>query len=392
VSDRQQLGEGPRPITLRILSPPSAGLAGVNLFSFRWYISFTFNFESPKISKPTRVTQADLEDLVLSGKLFTGGGSGSSSPRRSPSPDAPKWPGNNDADDYSDDHGSPRRLPSAAQPHPGAHDSGGVGVGVPGRTGVKGVIRDRNEAERGIRDKRAIEVKELNKRMEKASLTGMTYLEEKALERNEGDDELDEIRFARIRGKGQTGRGGGGPFGHLREVGLDGFLKAVEMEERHVWVVLHLYHPVRIIDIYCLNCLNPLLQSLDRCESLDNTLGKLAREHASIKFLRAKASAVGFASGPSAAPKRTTLSPSTKRSIKSGTIREEDEDDPYGEAEYNEKEHEDEDDEPDFDDEDNVDTDMLPTMLVYRGGDLVYNWVRVDWEAGKAGVEDLLVK
>ncbi|KAF9650937.1 hypothetical protein BDM02DRAFT_3111227 [Thelephora ganbajun] len=35
---------------------------------------------------------------------------------------------------------------------------------------------------------------------------------------------------------------------------------------------------------------------------------------------------------------------------------------------------------------------MLPTMLVYRGGDLVYNWVRVDWEAGKTGVEGLLVK
>lgn len=33
---------------------------------------------------------------------------------------------------------------------------------------------------------------------------------------------------------------------------------------------------------------------------------------------------------------------------------------------------------------------MLPTMLVYRAGELVHNWVRVDWEAGKAGVEELL--
>lgn len=121
-------------------------------------------------------------------------------------------------------------------------------------------------------------------------------------------------------------------------------------------------------------------------------MSKLAREHTTIKFLRAKASAVGFASGPSStAPKRTTLSASTRRSIKSGTIHEEDEEDPYGEPEYNEKEHED-DDELDFDDEGNVDTDMLPTMLVYRGGDLIYNWVRVDWEAGKAGVEELLLK
>ncbi len=33
---------------------------------------------------------------------------------------------------------------------------------------------------------------------------------------------------------------------------------------------------------------------------------------------------------------------------------------------------------------------MLPTMLVYRNGELVHNWVRVDWEAGTAGIEELL--
>ena len=132
---------------------------------------------------------------------------------------------------------------------------------------------------------------------------------------------------------------------------------------------------------------------MDRCEELDDTLSKLAREHSTIKFLRAKASAVGFTSGSSSVtPKRTPLSPSTKHSIKSGTIREEDEEDPYGEPEYNEKDHEAEVVDFGYDDEDNVDTDMLPTLLVYRGGDLIYNWVRVDWEAGKAGVEELLVK
>lgn len=332
---------------------------------------------------------------MLSGKLFNGGASGSSSPRRSPSPDATKWPYDDDADNYSDDDGSPRRLTSAAQSNPpGIRGNGGVGVGVPGRTGVKGVIRDRNEAERNTRDKRAAEIKDLNKRMEKASLTGMTYLEEQALEQDEGDEELEQIRFARVRDKGLTSHGGGCRFGHLREVGLEGFLKAVEQEERDVWVVLHLYHPVRFIDVYLSACLNPRLQSLDRCEALDDTLGKLAREHATVKFLRAKASAVGFTSGSSlTTSKRTTLSPSAKRSIKSGTIREEDEEDPYGEPEHKERDLEDEEDEEqDFDDEDNVDTDMLPTMLVYRGGDLVYNWVRVDWEAGEAGVEDLLVK
>jgi len=194
---------------------------------------------------------------VLSGKLFNGGGSGASSPRRSPSPDAAKWPDKKDAEDYSDGDGSPRRLPSAAQSNPpGVQGNGGVGVGVPGRTGVKGVIRDRNEAQRSARDKRAAEIKELNKRMEKASLTGKTYLEEKALEEAE-DEELEEMRFARVRDKGRTSHGGGGRFGHLREVGLEGFLKAVEAEERHVWVVLHLYHPVRFDDTWCLTLLNP---------------------------------------------------------------------------------------------------------------------------------------
>ena len=31
-------------------------------------------------------------------------------------------------------------------------------------------------------------------------------------------------------------------------------------------------------------------------------------------------------------------------------------------------------------------------MLVYRDSELVYNWVRVDWEAGAAGIEELLMK
>ena len=193
----------------------------------------------------------------MSGKLFNGGGSGASSPRRSPSPDAAKWPDNKDAENYSDEDGSPRRLPSAAQSNsPGVRGNGGVGVGVTGRTGVKGVIRDRNEAEKSARDKRATEIKDLSKRMEKASLTGRTYLEEKASEEGEEDEELEEMRFARVRDKGRTSHGGGGRFGHLREVGLEGFLKAVEAEERHVWVVLHLYHPVRFGDTWCLTLSN----------------------------------------------------------------------------------------------------------------------------------------
>jgi hypothetical protein len=54
-------------------------------------------------------------------------------------------------------------------------------------------------------------------------------------------------------------------------------------------------------------------------------------------------------------------------------------------------EYEDDDEADDFRDDD-VDLDMLPTMLVYRSGDLVHNWVRVDWEAGDAGLEEFLEK
>lgn len=49
-------------------------------------------------------------------------------------------------------------------------------------------------------------------------------------------------------------------------------------------------------------------------------------------------------------------------------------------------------DEKDTGDDDNVDLDMLPTLLVYRSGELIFNWVRVDWEAGEAGIEELLDK
>jgi len=71
-------------------------------------------------------------------------------------------------------------------------------------------------------------------------------------------------------------------------------------------------------------------------------------------------------------------------------LREEDDDDDDDDDDgFNEKDKYDDDDEFDSDD---VDLDMLPTMLVYLNGELVHNWVRVDWEAGQAGIEELLDK
>lgn len=71
------------------------------------------------------------------------------------------------------------------------------------------------------------------------------------------------------------------------------------------------------------------------------------------------------------------------------SLREEDEDEEEDDGEgFDEKDK--------YDDEDSgtddVDLDMLPTMLVYLNGELVHNWVRVDWEADKAGIEELLDK
>ena len=120
----------------------------------------------------------------------------------------------------------------------------------PGRTGVKGVIRDRDEANSTARDKRALEIAEINKKMEKASLGGKTFLEEereREIEKRlrEGPARIDEKDY-----KEKTdafGRVTEGRFGHLREVGVSGFVDAVEKEERGVWVVLHLYEPVSCI-------------------------------------------------------------------------------------------------------------------------------------------------
>lgn len=177
--------------------------------------------------------KAELEELVLSGKLFTGG-SRSSSPERSPSPDAVKWP--ND-EDYDSEQEARDNIKKAAHSQADTDQQESVGMG-PGRTGVKGVIRDRNEAESGARSKRAKEMEEMNRKMEKASLGGKTFLEEereRQLEKAlmEGSEE---ITFSNVSGKPK--------FGHLREVGVDGFLRSVEQEEREIWVVIHIYDPV----------------------------------------------------------------------------------------------------------------------------------------------------
>ena len=38
-----------------------------------------------------------------------------------------------------------------------------------------------------------------------------------------------------------------GRSGHLREIGVAGFLNAIEGELDEIWVVLHIYDPVRLV-------------------------------------------------------------------------------------------------------------------------------------------------
>ncbi|PPQ63251.1 hypothetical protein CVT24_006776 [Panaeolus cyanescens] len=320
---------------------------------------------------------ADIEALVLSGELFNGP-ERSTSPTRSASPDSDKGWHDDELQsekkqrrreqglDYDSDE--ERRDLIKAQAERQGKESIGMG---PGRTGVKGVIRDRDEAVELQREKESRQVEEMNKKMEDASLGGKTFLEEereKAL-RGEKVDEIvrQEIERASER-RDAFGNKKEGPFGHLREVGMKGFVSAVEKEQTGTWVVVHLYDP-----------------SLERCYLIDEVLAQLARSYPQIKFLRAKAAALGFASKGAPTPKPA------RRAIK--PLREEDdEDDPFRDDKYHD--YDDDDDEDDNDDyeNDDVDLDMLPTMLVYRSGELIYNWVRVDWEAGEGGLQEWLNK
>ncbi|RPD58845.1 thioredoxin-like protein [Lentinus tigrinus ALCF2SS1-7] len=313
----------------------------------------------------------DIEDLVLSGRLFNPPSRSSSPVRsRSPSPGPAPWPTKDGDFDYDSD--AERRATVEAH-IASQQQQESIGMG-PGRTGVKGVIRDRAEAESLARAKRADEIKELNRAMEKASLGGQTWAEEEKerLAKIAAQESLTAPSSSRA---ARSGR-----YGHLREVGVRSFVQAVE-EDRNVWVVVHIYDP-----------------SLDRCAAVDETLSRLARAYPSTKFLRARAGAIGFASsGGSRAnlgqPSSLSRSRFSTRGLVTRPPRIQERDEFFDDDVEDEKDGGDDDDDDDAPDEqwedDEVDTDVLPTLLVYRGGELVHSWVRVDWEA-KQGIEELL--
>ncbi|EJT99763.1 hypothetical protein DACRYDRAFT_117929 [Dacryopinax primogenitus] len=266
-----------------------------------------------------------FEQLILTGDIF--GDSGPRSPPRTPSTLSPA---------------SSRSPSPALPPNPNA-SSVQVGQGVPGRTGVKGVIRDAREASMIERGRKSLEAREKQKEWEEKGRGALSWREEE--EFRAGGRKL-----VRIGGGGEAEKGGEGRkrFGHLREVGVEGFVDAVE--ERDAWVVVHIYD-----------------SSVEACHSLDTTLALLARSYPYTKFLRSRAAALGFASLLSGGS-------SQDRTARLDDLVEDEE------WEYEEE-------------EDEVDLDMLPTMLVYKAGDLKQNWIRVDWDAKDAGgVEQLLMK
>ncbi|GAA5864167.1 hypothetical protein JCM1840_000725 [Sporobolomyces johnsonii] len=195
-------------------------------------------------------------------------------------------------------------------------------------TGVKGVQADYREYQRA-----------------QASANGVHQLASQArklvvsLDDDEDQDEaaaLDRYRRERMRelqGSGErsesvvsAGRGRK-MFGHLREIGFEQFVSAVEGEEDGVAVIVHLYEP-----------------DLLPCMLLNSHLSSIARAYPYAKFLRAQATELDFMV------------------------------------------HDDDD-------------ETLPTVLVYRGGELETTWVRFDLECSggldgrdaRREVEDVLL-
>lgn len=110
-------------------------------------------------------------------------------------------------------------------------------------------------------------------------------------------------------------------------------------------------------------------------------MARLARASPRTKFIRVKATAIAFALKKS---ETGALGPSSTGSKIRG-----------GQERYVVSEDSNFTEEADYDDQEEeaeADTDMLPTMLIYERGELRNTWIRVDWEAGKDGIENLLLK
>ncbi|GAA5872373.1 hypothetical protein JCM16303_004496 [Sporobolomyces ruberrimus] len=243
---------------------------------------------------------------------------------RSTSPVRSRSPTHSRSSSASSSSSSSPRF-SAVDPDPPNREPAPLRTGGKGskNTGVKGVKADYREYQeqqqaQNSRDQGKGLAKQMGKKL-------MISLEDED-DNNDGQDEdrvaLEKYRQQRMKelqGSGERGLNSSGGerkvFGHLREIGVEQFLNAVEGETDDVAVVLHLYEP-----------------DLLPCILLNSHLTALSRQYPHTKFLRALASELDFM-----------------------------QQDPEDET--------------------------LPTVLVYRGGDLETTWVRFDLELGREGLE-----
>jgi hypothetical protein len=107
-----------------------------------------------------------------------------------------------------------------------------------GRTGVKGVIKDRNEAERLERERKLKEGEELKRKMQQHERGLKSFLEEER-ENTGHAKRLDDLPRKDIFGRGRTG--------YLREIGVENFVRAVEQAAKGAYVIVHLYDPVSLV-------------------------------------------------------------------------------------------------------------------------------------------------
>lgn len=233
------------------------------------------------------------------------------------------------------------------------------------QTGVKGVRADAQYQARLDSANLSKAIKDHNAQMESKALgTQRTWKEDEEqnkLEREAGvkpgqstishdqdEDELAEIRKKRLQnlkshqtanesrrrrmagedlGSNQNARGG--VYGHLREVGPDQYVQSIDGENKDTFVVVHIY-----------------VKYVHACAVLTSALSTLARSHPKVKFIQVRAGSIGFGSGGADGAK--------------------DEDDrDLDEEDFDERAEE-----------------IVPTLLVYRGGKVLANLVRVDLDEG----------
>ncbi|WVR08526.1 hypothetical protein IAU60_005581 [Kwoniella sp. DSM 27419] len=324
-----------------------------------------------------------LEAAALNGSLFTFDPT-PSSPTRSAETISPRASDDEDGDQddpYDLEGPGPRgsRVGRHARATRGDRQQATRTIEHEGpQTGPKGVIEDRRAADTHARAERDRAVAEQAVELNRRAIVGLTVHEEDELRRGEkeegeGEDQgvmewrrrrRAELAAGAGRYRDEDGESDGGddgersrrdteghPYprvkrGGLRELGVEGYVAAVEQPG---WVVVLIYET-----------------GIPRCTSLLASLLHLSLNMpstpTSVHLYRALASSLSF-----------SLLPPTSQTHAQP--------EPY---------YDDDSDGEEQQPSGRPDPDVLPTMLVYKDGELEKNWVRVDWDIAEDGVEGLL--